>query len=320
MKIIASLFAGVLAMVFGVAIVAGGPEAGSAPSAAALAEIPSDLLPVYIGASVTCEGLPWQVLAAIGFTESRHAQGHADPRTGDVAPPIIGVALDGTNGNARIPDPTMPDRWAHALGPMQFLSTTWARWGRVAPSRPAGATRDVQNAWDAIYSAAAYLCAGRGRIENLEQAILAYNPSRQYLETVLQKAKDYGLGTSGDSQLGEAAVAAALRMLGVPYVYGAESPNVGFDCSGLVQWAYAQVGVSIPRVTYDEVRAGSAVSVSDLRAGDLIFTRGDVPVRDFGHVGMYVGNGIEIVAPHTGALVRLQHVESGAVQAVRRVA
>ncbi len=319
MKVLAGLFSGVLGLVLSAAVVVGGPAGGSAPSALALQEIPPDLLTVYIEASATCGGLPWQVLAAIGYTESRHARGHADPQTGDVSPPIFGPPLDGTHGNARIADPSSADGWMHAQGPMQFLPSTWVRWARLAPKRPAGAVATPQNAWDAVYSAAAYLCGGRSQVGNLEQAILSYNHSREYVDLVLQKAKDYGLGASGDSQLGEAAVAEALKMLGVPYVYGARSPNVGFDCSGLMQWAYAQVGVRIPGVTYDQVHAGTAVLVTELRAGDLIFTRGDVPVRDFGHVGMYVGNGIEVVAPHTGAVVRLQHVDVSSVQAVRRV-
>lgn len=320
MKVLVGLFSGVLGLVLSAAVVVGGPAGGTAPSALALQEIPPDLLTVYVEAAATCAGLPWQVLAAIGYTESRHAQGHADPQTGDVRPAIIGPPLDGTHGNARIADPSASDGWMHAQGPMQFLPSTWSRWARLAPNRPAGAVPSTQNAWDAIYSAAAYLCSGRSQVENLEQAILSYNHSRQYLDAVLQRARDYGLGASGDSQLGEAAVAEALKMLGVPYVYGAGSPNVGFDCSGLMQWAYAQVGVRIPRVTYDQVHAGTAVQVTELRAGDLIFTRGDVPVRDFGHVGMYVGNGVEVVAPHTGAVVQLQRVELAAVQSVRRVA
>jgi murein DD-endopeptidase MepM/ murein hydrolase activator NlpD len=93
-------------------------------------------------------------------------------------------------------DPAQPDGWARALGPMQFLSSTWARWGRLAPGRPHGARPSVQNAWDAIYSAAAYLCGDDGRIDDLRAAILTYNPSNTYVDTVIAKAAEYGMGSA----------------------------------------------------------------------------------------------------------------------------
>src|SRR4051812_18113589 len=80
-----------------------GPSATSSPaSALARTEIPPDLLGVYQAAALTCAGLPWQVLAGVGWVESRHAGGHADPTTGEVNPPIIGPALDGQDGRAAI--------------------------------------------------------------------------------------------------------------------------------------------------------------------------------------------------------------------------
>lgn len=96
---------------------AGPPGAGSAgtPSQLAISEIPAELLPVYRAAAMTCTGLPWQVLAGIGWSESRHAGGRADPATGSVVPPIVGPPIDGRPGFARIPDSTQPDGWAHAL-------------------------------------------------------------------------------------------------------------------------------------------------------------------------------------------------------------
>jgi hypothetical protein len=196
MKASVGLFTAALSLVLGVAIVAAGPSGDSPPSAAALSDIPADLLPRYVGAAATCPGLPWQILAAIGFIESHHAQGRADPTTGGVSPHILGPALDGTDGTARIADESSPDGWMHAQGPMQFLPTTWSRWARLAPGRPAGTVASPHNAWDAIYSAAAYLCADRPQLENLDAAILSYNHSQQYLRAVLDKATEYGMGTS----------------------------------------------------------------------------------------------------------------------------
>src|SRR5262249_13961635 len=66
----------------------------------------------------------------------------------------------------------------------------------------------------------------------------------------------------------------ALTQLGKPYVYGAASPRVGFDCSGLVMWAYAHVGVRLPHSTYAQIRLGRHVSRRHLRRGDLVFTNG----------------------------------------------
>lgn len=96
---------------------------------------------------------------------------------------------------------------------------------------------------------------------------------------------------------GAAAVAAAASQLGTPYVWGGSSPG-GFDCSGLTMWAWAQAGVSLPRVTYSQRNAGQVVPISQLQPGDLVFYSG------FGHVGLYAGNGTIIHAPHTGDVVK----------------
>ena len=89
------------------------------------------------------------------------------------------------------------------------------------------------------------------------------------------------------------AVAYAYSKLGDPYVYGATGPS-SFDCSGLIEAAWASAGVAIPRTTYEQVAALPAVSTNNLQPGDLLFFDGD------GHVGMYVGGGYLIDAPQTG--------------------
>ncbi len=195
MKLLAALAAVVIALVLGVAMVVGGPDAGSEPSSLAFKEIPADLLPVYVAAAATCEGLPWQILAAIGYHESRHGNGRVNPATGNVEPPILGPPLDGQNGNARIADVSFTDGWAHAMGPMQFIPSTWERWGRLAPNRLSAAAPSPQNAWDEIYSAAAYLCGGRPAVGSLERAILSYDHSDEYVRWVLAKATEYGMGS-----------------------------------------------------------------------------------------------------------------------------
>jgi cell wall-associated NlpC family hydrolase len=96
-------------------------------------------------------------------------------------------------------------------------------------------------------------------------------------------------------------VAIAERYLGVPYQWGGASPS-GFDCSGLVMYVYAQVGVSLPHSSYAQYGMGSPVSRSDLQPGDLVFFDG------LGHVGIYVGGNSFIHAPHTGDVVKISSI------------
>ncbi len=195
MKVIAAMTVVLTSGVVAIAALAGG---GSSPAgeqtvtpSSAVADIPGELVGVYVAAAGSCPGLPWTVLAAVGYSESRHAHGRADPATGDVRPLILGPALDGRNGFARIPDPTSADGWAHAQGPMQFLPSTWRTWGRLAPGRRPGSTPSPHNAWDAIWSAAALLCGSDGRIGDLRAAILTYNHSNRHVDQVLAKAAEY---------------------------------------------------------------------------------------------------------------------------------
>jgi cell wall-associated NlpC family hydrolase len=91
----------------------------------------------------------------------------------------------------------------------------------------------------------------------------------------------------------------AKRFIGVRYVYGGSSPRSGFDCSGFVRYVYAHFGVSLPRSSYAQFGDGRRVSRRSLRPGDLVF------FDSVGHVGLYVGNGRFIHAPHTGTRVQI---------------
>jgi peptidoglycan DL-endopeptidase CwlO len=102
--------------------------------------------------------------------------------------------------------------------------------------------------------------------------------------------------TGPTSTQADQAVQFAYDQLGKPYVYGATGPD-SYDCSGLVQAAWAAAGVSIPRTTYEQWAALPHVPLSDLQPGDLIYYNGE------SHVSIYVGNGYIIDAPHTGATV-----------------
>ena len=92
--------------------------------------------------------------------------------------------------------------------------------------------------------------------------------------------------------------AIAMQYLGVPYVWGGMSPS-GFDCSGLVAYAYAQIGVSLPHHAASQYGYGAPVSRDALQPADLVFFNG------LGHMGMYIGGGQFIHAPHTGDVVKI---------------
>jgi cell wall-associated NlpC family hydrolase len=108
-----------------------------------------------------------------------------------------------------------------------------------------------------------------------------------------------------------AAVQAAMSRLGSPYVWGAAGPG-GFDCSGLVLWAWAHAGVSLPHFSGAQYAVTTHISMADLQPGDLVF-----PADPGQHVAMYIGGGMIIQAPHTGAVVSTAPLSSWFVLASR---
>jgi cell wall-associated NlpC family hydrolase len=107
------------------------------------------------------------------------------------------------------------------------------------------------------------------------------------------------------------AASIALRYLGVPYVWGGASPS-GFDCSGLVMYVYAQLGISLPHYTVAQWDATQPISSP--APGDLVFFNG------LGHVGIYIGGGRFVDAPHTGSVVRIDSMSGfGGYDGARRV-
>jgi membrane-bound lytic murein transglycosylase B len=145
----------------------------------------------------TC-GIRWWTLAAIGLIESNNARGRSMTLAGDVSPRIIGLQLDGTGGNAAIPDSDggsldEDTTWDRAVGPMQFIPTTWARWGSDANG---DGLADPHNIYDAALSSARYLCAGRGAspldtVPGFAAAAWSYNRSTSYVTSVLLAAVRY---------------------------------------------------------------------------------------------------------------------------------
>jgi cell wall-associated NlpC family hydrolase len=101
---------------------------------------------------------------------------------------------------------------------------------------------------------------------------------------------------------GDRVVALAQSLLGVPYRSGGASPQTGFDCSGLVQYVYGQLGMALPHYSGALWRLGQSVDADLLAPGDVVF------FDQARHVGIYIGGGLFIHAPHTGARVRVDVV------------
>jgi cell wall-associated NlpC family hydrolase len=126
----------------------------------------------------------------------------------------------------------------------------------------------------------------------MAQAMTVFDQTGSYPDVVLPEA----------TNVGTTALRAALTKRGDPYVWGAAGPSE-FDCSGLVEWAFAQEGISLPHYTGSLWNSGMHVSKDDLEPGDLVFFFADIS-----HVGIYIGNGLMVDAPSTGQLVQVQAV------------
>src|SRR3954464_2930136 len=135
--------------------------------------------------------------------------------------------------------------------------------------------------------------------------------------SALSSAQSTGLdtgvaGTSGTS--GSAVIDKAKQYLGIKYVYGSNDPSKGLDCSGLVQRAYGDLGIKLPRVAADQAKMGTKVnSLAEAKPGDLVAFGSPVD-----HIGIYMGDNKMVVAPHTGDVVKIQNVYK-TPSAIRRI-
>ena len=129
------------------------------------------------------------------------------------------------------------------------------------------------------------------------------------MEGSTSSPKTIGFPLGAPGRAGAVAVAWALAQGGTPYVWGGETPGVGFDCSGLVQAAYRAAGVALPRVAQDQFNAGPHLPAgAALQPGDLVFFGASASAVS--HVGIYAGardgQAVMVDAPHTGADVRVE--------------
>lgn len=263
--------------VAGAAQPAGSPGAGGVDAGPS---IPATWLPLYQQAASTCPGLSWSILAAVGTVE-----------TGSGRSTAPGV-WSGANA-------------AGAEGPMQFEPATFLAYATIGPNgaRPPSPYDPV----DAVYTAAALLCAdGAADEPTLRAAITDYNHSTVYVNTVLTLS----LALADDPTVSGTVIAAltfAAEQLGTPYLWGGTGPG-GFDCSGLAQAAYRAGGIALPRVAQAQFDAGPSVpGTGTVQPGDLVFFGTGAAGVD--HVGLYVGAGAMIDAPHTGATVRVENAD-----------
>lgn len=261
------------------------------PSVLALNDIPPVYLALYMAAARTCPGLPWAVLAGIGQVESDH-------------------------GQSRAPGVQSGKNFAGAQGPMQFEPGTFAQY---AVNADPGAALSPYDPADAIYTAAAMLCANGAASATeagIRQAIFAFNHSQAYVTGVLTWATRYTL--PAPSGFAATAIAFAIRQLGKPYQWGATGPDA-YDCSGLVYAAYAAAGIHIARTTFQWRQDGTQVPLSQIQPGDLLFSAGsDGTPANPGHVVMYLGGGQIIQAPQTGEDVQIDPLDlAGVVVATR---
>src|SRR6266545_6582020 len=256
------------------------------PTGQALAGVPPAYLMLYQQAAQRCPGLPWTVLAAIGEVESDHGR--------STAPGVH----SGANS-------------AGAAGPMQMGIGTGpagdAFW-RFAVDGNADGIASPYDPADAIPTAAAYLCqALRDHHGDLRAAVLAYNHAGWYADRVLALAAGYGaVVAAAPSLASQVAVGFARAQLGVPYRWGGDGPGEGgFDCSGLTHAAYQAAGIQLLRTAQTQYQAGTHLPPgAPLVPGDLVFF-GASPAH-VTHVGMVIGPGQMIDAPHRGALVRIE--------------
>jgi cell wall-associated NlpC family hydrolase len=268
------------------------PAVAGDPSPLASSSIPAGLLTLFqqVSASSSC-GVPWTLLAAVAETESGF-------------------------------DPTAVSS-ADAEGLFQFEPASFAAYATPVPTGGAVPPSPFDPV-DAAYAATRYLCS-LGVVEDPTAALVAYNcgnpgPACQavsagYAEQVLAVAASYtasdtsaasnnsGALSGAPNAVQAAAVAYAESQIGTPYVWGGASPTSGFDCSGLVVWAYGLAGVVVPRVANGQWQAEPHVALDRLIAGDLVFF-GTGGYAD--HVGIYIGNSAMVDAPHTGADVRIE--------------
>jgi cell wall-associated NlpC family hydrolase len=295
-KLLIAIVAIPLVLVLFVMLVIGGISTGiiggNSPSDDARRDIPASYLAMYQRSADACPGLPWAVLAAIGKVETNH-------------------------GRLRAPGVTEGANFAGAAGPMQMgigVGAAGDAFWRFAIDGNADGRASPYDPADAIPSATAYLCnALKDNGGDVSKAVFSYNHAQWYVDKVLAIASGYAATVSlppgaPAADAVDAALQFAFTQLGKPYRFGSTGEGGFYDCSGLTLRAYQSGGVQLPRTAATQWSAG--VHILDpgaVQPGDLVFYANDLSnPATIHHVGIYIGAGNMINAPHTGAVIRIQ--------------
>jgi cell wall-associated NlpC family hydrolase len=273
--------------------------------------IPANYLALFrsIGAQYK---VPWVILAGIAKVESDDGQTdlpgvHSGANAFGAAGPMQ-IGIGGAAGN----------QWGGAP-----VHPATEKVNGVATDADGDATASVYDPADAIAGAAKYLLE-HGVLDNVDQAIFAYNHLQSYVQAVLYWANLYAAGgytvspatldstpqclpgvTLTSDTAAATAISYAEQQLGRPYQWGGTGPDA-FDCSGLVMMAYRAAGIAIPRTSQQQWSWGPRVSASQVQPGDLVFFAGsDGTPTSPGHVGLVIGGGLMIEAYATGFPIRI---------------
>ena len=236
-----------------------------------------------------------------------------DPMTSVSAIKQMAATLSGLG--SRLSDAAPTGGFASVLAEVDTEMKSLADGGRtpVLPAPAAAATPGTATSGNGSLVSAASLGAGPG-------AGLTGSGPMVYAPMGFQplgiSGPGGGTGALGGSPTGAAVVADAQKYLGVPYQWGGTDPATGLDCSGLVQHVYGDLGIALPRTSEEQATVGSPVAdVAAAQPGDLVFY--EPSASGPGHVGIYIGGGKMINAPHTGTVVSITDV--GTPSAIRRI-
>ncbi|MEK2494732.1 bifunctional lytic transglycosylase/C40 family peptidase [Kitasatospora purpeofusca] len=250
----------------------------------------------------------------------------------DLSPPLLAAQLYQESGF----DPRARSG-VGAEGLAQFIPSTWAAYGTDGNN---DGRKDPWEPLDAIASAATFDCAlavlvgkvpgdrqsnmlaaynaGPGAVTKY-QGVPPYRETQGYVRNILATSRSFAAPAAPGAPVEVSAQSAgaiyfAQGKLGTPYLWGGDgldSQNGRFDCSGLTKAAFESVGILLPRVANDQWYAGPHPSRDQLRPGDLVFWATDLTdPRSIHHVGIYVGGGYMINAPHTGAVIRYDKIDT----------